>query len=65
MRDAAAVAALFAADGGHDSPCFTETQVGREAIEATVRGGLDEIHGLRIPVSTSREGMSRSVRPAS
>jgi ketosteroid isomerase-like protein len=64
--DAAAVAALFADDGGYDSPFFTETQVGREAIEATVRGGLDEIRGLRIPIKhLAARAMSRSVRPAS
>lgn len=48
--DAAGVAALFADDGGYESPLFTETQVGREAIEATVRGGMDEIRDLRIPI---------------
>ncbi|HEV8451714.1 MAG TPA: nuclear transport factor 2 family protein [Gaiellales bacterium] len=48
--DAAGVAALFADDGGYESPFFTETQFGREAIEATVRGGMDEIRGLRIPI---------------
>jgi ketosteroid isomerase-like protein len=48
--DAAGVAALFADDGGYESPLFTESQVGREAIEATVRGGMDEIRDLRIPI---------------
>ena len=35
---------------GYDSPFFSETQVGREAIEATVRGGPNEIRGLRIRI---------------
>ena len=48
--DAAGVAALFADDGGYESPFFTETQVGHGAIEATVRGGMDEIRGLRLPI---------------
>jgi ketosteroid isomerase-like protein len=30
--DAAGVAALFADDGGYESPFFTETQVGRPAV---------------------------------
>jgi ketosteroid isomerase-like protein len=48
--DAAGVAALFADDGGYERPFFTETQVGREAIEATVRDGMDDIRGLRLPI---------------
>ena len=49
--DADAVAGLFTEDGRYEDPLFPEVLVGPEAIRAGVRGGMDEITDLEIPVT--------------
>jgi ketosteroid isomerase-like protein len=49
--DADGVASLFTEDGRYEDPLFPDVVIGPDAIRAAVAPAMEEIRGLRIPIT--------------